>query len=128
MVLEQKQTDRPRGQKREARSEPARIWAINLWQKRPEYTMEEKTTSSTNSIRINNNVLLYSTGNYIQYPVMNHNGKSMKSVSICSGVCGCFPSGPVVKTLPFQSGGMCSMPGWGTKILCAMQCSQWINK
>ena len=24
---------------------------------------------------INNNVLLYSTGNYIQYPVINHNGK-----------------------------------------------------
>ena len=24
---------------------------------------------------INNNILLYSTGNYIQYPVINHNGK-----------------------------------------------------
>ena len=24
---------------------------------------------------INNQVLLYSTGNYIQYPVVNHNGK-----------------------------------------------------
>ena len=24
---------------------------------------------------INNNVLLYSTGKYIQYPVINHNGK-----------------------------------------------------
>ena len=24
---------------------------------------------------INDNVLLYSTGNYIQYPVINHNGK-----------------------------------------------------
>ena len=24
---------------------------------------------------INNKVLLYSTGNYIQYPVVNHNGK-----------------------------------------------------
>ena len=24
---------------------------------------------------INNQVLLYSTGNYIQYPVINHNGK-----------------------------------------------------
>ena len=24
---------------------------------------------------INNEVLLYSTGNYIQYPVINHNGK-----------------------------------------------------
>ena len=25
--------------------------------------------------QINNKVLLYSTGNYIQYPVINHNGK-----------------------------------------------------
>ena len=24
---------------------------------------------------INNGVLLYSTGNYIQYPIINHNGK-----------------------------------------------------
>ena len=24
---------------------------------------------------VNNKVLLYSTGNYIQYPVINHNGK-----------------------------------------------------
>ena len=28
--------------------------------------------------RINNNVLLYSTGNYIQYPVINHNRKEYK--------------------------------------------------
>ena len=27
---------------------------------------------------INNKVLLYSTGNYIQYPVINHNGKNME--------------------------------------------------
>ena len=27
---------------------------------------------------INNKVLLYSTGNYIQCPVINHNGKNMK--------------------------------------------------
>ena len=27
---------------------------------------------------INNKVLLYSTGNYIQYPVINHNGKEYK--------------------------------------------------
>ena len=29
---------------------------------------------------INNKVLLYSTGNYIQYPVINHNGKE-KTIS-----------------------------------------------
>ena len=29
-------------------------------------------------IEINNKVLLYGTGNYIQYPVINHNGKNMK--------------------------------------------------
>ena len=28
--------------------------------------------------RVNNKVLLYSTGNYIQYPVVNHNGKEKK--------------------------------------------------
>ena len=27
---------------------------------------------------INNKVLMYSTGNYIQYPVINHNGKEYK--------------------------------------------------
>ena len=27
---------------------------------------------------INNKVLLYSTGNYIQYPIINHNGKGYK--------------------------------------------------
>ena len=27
---------------------------------------------------INNKVLLYSTGNYIQYPMINHNGKDIK--------------------------------------------------
>ena len=27
---------------------------------------------------INNKVLLYSTGNYVQYPVINHNGKEYK--------------------------------------------------
>ena len=31
---------------------------------------------------INNKVLLYSTGNYIQYPMLNHNGKNMKK-NIC---------------------------------------------
>ena len=33
---------------------------------------------------INNKVLLYSTGNYIQYPVIKHNGKEYeKDVCIC---------------------------------------------
>ena len=31
---------------------------------------------------INNNVLLYSTGNYIQYPVINHNGKKYEKECI----------------------------------------------
>ena len=35
---------------------------------------------------INNKVLLYSTENYIQYPVINHNGKEFlkKKVYICT--------------------------------------------
>ena len=55
--------------------------------------MEEKTASSTNSIRINNNVLLYSTGNYIQYPVMNHNGKEYEEgvSAFVLGFVGVFP-------------------------------------
>ena len=28
---------------------------------------------------LNNKVLLYSTGNYIQYPVINHNGKEYEN-------------------------------------------------
>ena len=32
---------------------------------------------------INNKVLLYSTGNYIQYPVINRNGKEYKKEYIC---------------------------------------------
>ena len=31
---------------------------------------------------INNKVLLYSTGNYIQYPVINHNGKEYEKEHI----------------------------------------------
>ena len=31
---------------------------------------------------INNKVLLYSIGNYIQYPVKNHNGKACKKACI----------------------------------------------
>ena len=33
---------------------------------------------------INNNILLYSTGNYIQYPVINHSGENMRmNVYMC---------------------------------------------
>ena len=32
-----------------------------------------------------------------------------------------FPSGPVVKTLPSNAGGMGSILGQGAKILCALQ-------
>ena len=34
--------------------------------------------------RINNKVLLYSTGNYIQYPMINHNGKEYEKEYICT--------------------------------------------
>ena len=33
--------------------------------------------------RINTNILLYGTGDYIQYPVRNHNGKEKKLYSLC---------------------------------------------
>ena len=39
---------------------------------------------------INNKILLYSTGNYIQCLVVNHNGKNMKkNVCVCVCVCVC---------------------------------------
>ena len=36
---------------------------------------------------INSKVLLYSTGNYIQYPVKNHSGKEHKKERVCVCVC-----------------------------------------
>ena len=39
---------------------------------------------------VNNKVLLYSTGNYIQYLVINHNGKRYKKEYMCVCVGGCF--------------------------------------
>ena len=40
---------------------------------------------------INNKVLRYSTGNYIQYPIINHNGKEYikKRMYMCVCVCVC---------------------------------------
>ena len=38
---------------------------------------------------ISNNILLFSTGNYIQYPVINHNGKECKKEYVCVCVCVC---------------------------------------
>ena len=32
--------------------------------------------------KINNKVLLYSTGNYIQHPMINHNGKELKKKNV----------------------------------------------
>ena len=53
------------------------------------------------------NVLLYSTRNYTQYPVRNHNGKEYlkkKKKNICRE----FPGGPVVRRLCFH----CQGPGF----------------
>ena len=36
---------------------------------------------------ISNKVLLYSTGNYIQYPVINHNGKEFGKECIYIYIC-----------------------------------------
>ena len=50
----------------------------------------------------NNKVLLYSTGNYIQYLVINHNGKRYKKeyIYVCVCVCGGFAGSSAVKNLP----------------------------
>ena len=46
----------------------------------------KETTKSNISckykVRCNNKVLLYSTGNYIQYPILNHNGKEYEKECI----------------------------------------------
>ena len=41
--------------------------------------------------RLNNKVLLYNAGNYIQYPVINHNGKECEKegMCVCVYVCVC---------------------------------------
>ena len=36
---------------------------------------------------MNDKVLLYSTGNYIQYPVKSHNGKEYDTVCVCVCIC-----------------------------------------
>ena len=38
---------------------------------------------------INNEVLLYNAGNYIQYLVINHNGKECEKIRVCVCVCVC---------------------------------------
>ena len=38
---------------------------------------------------INNKVLLYSTGNYVQYPAINHNEKEYEKEGVCLCVCVC---------------------------------------
>ena len=56
---------------------------------------------------INNKVLLHSTGNYIQSPVINHNGKEYKKRMLG------FPGGAVVESLPANAGDTGSSPGLG---------------
>ena len=56
----------------------------NLWLPRGRAVREGWTEFGVSSCKIlhvewiNNKVLLYSIGNYIQYPVINHNGKEYK--------------------------------------------------
>ena len=59
---------------------------------------------------INSKVLLYSTGNYIQYLVINHNGKEYEKEYRD------LPGGPMVKTPSSKAGDAGSIPGRGTKI------------
>ena len=41
-------------------------------------------------MEMGNKILLYSTGNYIQYPMMNHNGKEYKKEYIYKTELPCF--------------------------------------
>ena len=47
-------------------------------------------------IRWINEILLHSTGNYIQYPMINHNGKEYKN-NVCIYTYMGFPGGSAVK-------------------------------
>ena len=38
---------------------------------------------------INSKALWYSTGDYIQYPVINHNGKEYEKECMCIYMCAC---------------------------------------
>ena len=48
---------------------------------------------------INNEILLHSTGNYIQYPMINHNSKEYKN-KVCIYRHIGFPGGSAVKNPP----------------------------
>ena len=39
---------------------------------------------------INNKVLLYSTGNYIQYPIISHDGKEYEKICMCKTESFCY--------------------------------------
>ena len=54
---------------------------------------------------VNNKVQLYSTGNCIQYPVINQNGKEYENKYICTYIWG-FPGGSVVKNPSANAGHM----------------------
>ena len=61
--------------------------------------------------------LLYSTGNYIQYPVINHNGKEYAEC-VCVCVCVCIleqglPCGSADKESACNAGDLGSIPGLG---------------
>ena len=56
---------------------------------------------------INNKAWRYSTGNYILYPVIDHNAGTSR--------------GPVVKTSSSNAVSVGSVPGWGAKIPHAFQ-------
>ena len=72
---------------------------------------------------ISNKVLLYSTGNYIQYLMINHNGKEYTYVYICVCMCVCvyiymyiyigFPDSSVGKESSCNAGDPGSIPGSG---------------
>ena len=76
--MKQKQTHRHREQTCSCRGE-GKDWEFGISRLKLLYTEW-----------INNKVLLYSTGNYIQYPVINHNGKEYEKEYITESLC-CTP-------------------------------------
>ena len=61
----------------------------------------------------NNKVLLYSTGNYTQYPMTNHNGEEYFFLNVYKREIWDFPGGTVVRNPPAHAGDAGLIPGPG---------------
>ena len=71
-----------------------------------------------------NKVWLYSTGNYIQYPMINHNGKEYEKEHVCVCVCVCVC---VWITLLYSTNQHCRSPMCACVLKLLQSCSILCN-